>query len=198
SMISMKEKKKLLKPGSPIHKPQEYTAPFYAKVQDKGDVTKMQYLDLHVWLAGDILLKSDRMSMANSLELRVPFLDKEVWEVARHLPLRQRVNASNTKVALRAAAERRLPKDTAQRRKLGFPVPIRIWLKEEPYYSRVKEYFTSESAATFFQTKELLAMLEEHRAGKADKSRAIWTVLMFLCWYEIYFKGASHELGDAF
>lgn len=198
SLIQMKMKRRLLKADIPVTKPQEYTAPIYARVPDADDLTKMQYLDLHVWMVGDILVKSDRMSMANSLELRVPFLDRKVWDTARRLPKRLRVNEKNTKYALRQAAERRLPEKTAQRKKLGFPVPTRIWLREEPYYTRVKEYFTSEDAAQFFNTDELLKLLEEHRNQKADHNRAIWTVLMFLCWYDIYFHNGPHALGDTF
>ena len=158
----------------------------------------MQYLDINMWMVGDILLKADRMSMANSLELRVPFLDKEVFRVAAKLPTRLRCNKSNTKYAMRKAAVRHMPEATAEKEKLGFPVPTRIWLREEPYYSRVMEYFTSEDAKMFFKTEELVKLLEDHKNQKADNNRAIWTVLMFLCWYDIYFHDGAHALGDAF
>lgn len=163
--------------------------------RDQDDVTKMQYLDINVWLAGDILLKADRMSMANSLELRVPFLDKKVFEVASRLPRRLRVNSENTKYAMRKAAVKRLPDATAQKKKLGFPVPIRVWLREDKYYQLVKEAFQSTTAGQFFNTGELVALLDDHRAGKHDNSRKIWTIYIFLVWYDIYFNGASHEPG---
>ncbi len=195
SMFTMEEKRRLLKPGLPCTRPQEVTKPVYDRAQGLDDVTKMQLLDINVWLAGDILLKADRMSMANSLELRVPFLDKEVFAVASRIPRRLRVNRENTKVAMRKAALRRLPTATAQKKKLGFPVPTRVWLREERYYNIVRQAFESETAAQFFQTKELVALLDEHRAGRRDNNRKIWTIYVFLIWYDIYFNGAAHEPG---
>ena len=196
SMFTMEEKRRLLKPGLPCTRPQEVTKPVYDRAQGLDDVTKMQLLDINVWLAGDILLKADRMSMANSLELRVPFLDKEVFAVASRIPRRLRVNRENTKVAMRKAALRRLPTATAQKKKLGFPVPTRVWLREERYYNIVRQAFESETAAQFFQTKELVALLDEHRAGRRDNNRKIWTIYVFLIWYDIYFNGATHEPGQ--
>ena len=196
SMFTMEEKRRLLKPGLPCTRPQEVTKPVYDRAQGLDDVTKMQLLDINVWLAGDILLKADRMSMANSLELRVPFLDKEVFAVASRIPRRLRVNRENTKVAMRKAALRRLPTATAQKKKLGFPVPTRVWLREERYYNIVRQAFESETAAQFFQTKELVALLDEHRAGRRDNNRKIWTIYVFLIWYDIYFNGAAHEPGQ--
>ena len=195
SMFTMEEKRRLLKPGLPCTRPQEVTKPVYDRAQGLDDVTKMQLLDINVWLAGDILLKADRMSMANSLELRVPFLDKEVFAVASRIPRRLRVNRENTKVAMRKAALRRLPTATAQKKKLGFPVPTRVWLREDRYYNIVRQAFESETAAQFFQTKELVALLDEHRAGRRDNNRKIWTIYVFLIWYDIYFNGATHEPG---
>ena len=196
SMFTMDEKRRLLKDGTPVTRPQEITKHFYNRVTDQDDVTKMQYLDINVWMVGDILLKADRMSMANSLELRVPFLDKKVFDVASRIPRRLKVNPQNTKYAMRKAAERHLPQATAQKKKLGFPVPIRVWLREEKYYNLVKDAFTSATAEEFFHTDALVQLLDAHFQGKADNSRKIWTVFIFLVWYDIYFNGASHEPGD--
>ncbi|MGL4799355.1 MAG: asparagine synthase (glutamine-hydrolyzing) [Cellulosilyticaceae bacterium] len=190
NMFSVKERKELLKVKTPAKAPQELTAPFYAKVQDKSDVTKMQYLDMHMWLAGDILLKADKMSMAHSLELRVPFLDKEVCRIATKVPLHYKVNKENTKYAMRLAAKRNMPESTANKKKLGFPVPIRVWLKEDKYYNIVKTTFTSDVAKTYFNESLLVSLLDEHKAGKKDNSRKIWTIFMFLTWYDQYFKAA--------
>ena len=187
SMFTMEEKRKLLREGMPCTRPQDLTRPFYDRVQGKDDVTKMQYLDINVWLAGDILLKADRMSMANSLELRVPFLDKEVFKVASRLPRRLRVNPENTKYAMRKAAMRHLPPATAQKKKLGFPVPTRVWLREQKYYDIVKAAFTGETAKQFFHTDALVKLLDEHFQGKCDNNRKIWTIYVFLIWYDIYF-----------
>ena len=147
----------------------------------------MQYLDINMWLMGDILLKADKTSMANSLELRVPFLDKNVMALAETIPLNCRVDTTSTKLALRKAAEKTLPARTARKDKLGFPVPIREWLKEDKYYDVVKTAFTDENASKYFNTEQLVTLLDEHRAGKADLSRKIWTVYTFLVWYRQFF-----------
>ena len=127
------------------------------------------------------------MSMANSLELRVPFLDKEVMKLAQRIPTKYRVNETNTKYAMRLAALRRMPKKWAGKKKLGFPVPTRVWLKQDKYYQLVKEKFTGEVANTYFDTDRLVKLLDQHKEGKADNSRKIWTVYTFLVWYDQYF-----------
>lgn len=187
-MFSEKERKALLKIKTNAPDAATITKPFYDKVKDKDAVTKMQYLDLHLWMTGDILLKADKMSMANSLELRVPFLDKEVMALAEKIPTRYRVNDENTKIAMRKAALRATPPQTANKKKLGFPVPIRVWLKEDKYYSIVKDAFTSETAEHYFNTNLLIDLLDEHRNGKRDNSRKIWTVYIFLVWHKVYFE----------
>ena len=188
-IFTKKERDRLLKsePAKKASEPKVLCDKFYSEVKNKDDITKMQYLDINMWLMGDILLKADKTSMANSLELRVPFLDKKVLELAQTIPLDCRVNTKTTKLALRKAAEKTLPKRTADKDKLGFPVPIRVWLKEEKYYNRVSEEFTSENAQKFFDTKKLIKMLEVHKSGKADLSRKIWTVYTFLVWYKEFF-----------
>ncbi|MBQ8202747.1 MAG: asparagine synthase (glutamine-hydrolyzing) [Clostridia bacterium] len=189
NIFSFKERNKILKSeiakGAP--EPKVLCDKFYKEVADKDDITKMQYLDINMWLMGDILLKADKTSMANSLELRVPFLDKKVLELAQTIPLKCRVNTVTTKLALRKAAEKTLPKRTADKDKLGFPVPIRVWLKEDKYYNTVKAAFESEVANKYFDTKLLIKMLDRHRAGKEDLSRKIWTVYTFLVWYKEFF-----------
>ena len=186
-MFNKAEKQKILKDGSIAHEPQEYTKRFYDRVTDYDDITKMQYIDINTWMVGDILLKADRMSMANSLELRVPFLDKEVFNVARTIPYRLRVNKENTKYAMRKAALRHMPKASAEKKKLGFPVPTRVWLKYEKYYNIVKQTFLSDTAKKFINSEELIKFLDDHYSGKEDNSRKVWTVYIFLVWYDIYF-----------
>lgn len=163
------------------------TKRIYDEVPGDDDVTKMQYLDLNLWMPGDILLKADKMSMAHSIELRVPFLDKEVMELAKDIPSRYRVNDIDTKYVLRQAAHQELPEEWAKRPKLGFPVPIRHWLREEKYYKLVKEMFTTDFANEFFDTKQLVGYLDEHYEGKANRGRYIWTVYVFLVWYKQFF-----------
>lgn len=186
-MFDKAEKSKILKDPSIAHEPQEYTAKYYKRAQKYDDITKMQYLDINTWMVGDILLKADRMSMANSLELRVPFLDKEVFKVARTIPYPLRVNSQNTKYAMRKAALRHMPEDWAKKKKLGFPVPTRVWLKDEKYYNIVKDVFNSDTAKKFFNSEELIKFLDDHFNGKEDNSRKVWTVFIFIVWYNIYF-----------
>ncbi|MBR6242538.1 MAG: asparagine synthetase B, partial [Ruminococcus sp.] len=190
--------KELLKITTSAPAPQQLTKRYFDRVKSMDDVTKMQYLDLHMWMAGDILLKADKMSMANSLELRVPFLDKKVMALAQTIPTKYRVTHSKgtdetkyiTKYAMRLAAKKDTPKQTAKtaaKKKLGFPVPIRVWLKEDKYYNIVRSTFESENSGKFFNTPLLVKLLDDHRSGKADNSRKIWTVFIFLVWYSVYF-----------
>ena len=187
NLMGERRKKQLLKHYTGSKKPTDLSRPYFKKTAGQDPVTRMQYTDLHLWMVGDILLKADKMSMANSLELRVPFLDKEVFEVARHIPVECRADADHTKMALRGAAARSIPEKTADKKKLGFPVPVRAWLREEKYAAIVREKFQSESAEKFFNTRELTKMLDQHMSEKRDNWRQIWCVFMFLTWYEEYF-----------
>lgn len=186
-MYDLKQKKDILKNSSLATDPSKLVRRLYTRARRYDDVTKMQYLDINMWMVGDILLKADRMSMANSLELRVPFLDKEVFKVASSLPSELRVNKFNTKYAMRKAAARHLPEEVAEKEKLGFPVPTRVWLRDEHYYNVVKDMFTSATAEKFFNTDILIGFLNDHYLEKEDNSRKIWTVYVFLVWYQIYF-----------
>ena len=197
-MFNKREKERLLKTTAATN-PAGLTAAFYDRCRGQDDVTRMQYLDINRWMVGDILLKADRMSMAHSLELRVPFLDREVFAVASRIPAKHRIAGGTTKYAMRLAARRHIPQAAADKPKLGFPVPIRIWLRQEPYISRVREAFTSPAAERFFHTEELLRFLNEHARGKKDNSRKIWTIYMFLVWYGVYFEeepAASETAAD--
>ena len=149
----------------------EVVSPDYQEAQDHDfdEPTQMQYVDIRNWLVGDILLKTDKMAMAHSLESRVPFLDKEVFAAASVLPLAMRV-----------------PTDWAQKEKLGFPVPVAAWLREPANAQRVKTWFEGPEAQLFFNKDELDRLLNEHLAG-ADRSRKIFIVWMFLMWYRMYF-----------
>lgn len=201
-MFTPEQRRELLNIRTDAPDPTAITKQYFNIVKDKDDVTKMQYLDLHMWMAGDILLKADKMSMANSLELRVPFLDKEVMAVAEKIPTKYRVTHSAgtdetkyiTKYAMRLAAKKDTPEQTAKtaaKKKLGFPVPIRVWLKEDKYYNIVSEAFNSESGKKFFNTPMLMKLLDDHKNGKTDNSRKIWTVFIFLVWYKVYFENGG-------
>lgn len=161
--------------------------PVYRKAAGQDDVTKKQVLDMHLWLVDDILLKADKMSMAHSIELRVPFLDKEVMKVASKVPTRYRVNNIDTKYAFRLASKKALPDAWANRKKIGFPVPIRLWLQEEKYYKQIKDMFESDIAGQFFDRQAIIKLLTDHYEGHAKNQRKVWTIYMFLLWYNKYF-----------
>ncbi len=165
----------------------DVTAPYYEKVKDCDDLTKKMYLDMHLWLPYDILLKADKMTMAHSLEARVPYLDKEVWAVARTLLSEQKMKGRHTKRAFRKAALSHIPLDWANRKKAGFMVPFRVWIKDEKFASPIREAFGSDAAKEFFNSELLLSMLEQHIRGEKNNARVIYTVYSFLLWYEQYF-----------
>ena len=192
-MFSEKEKERILKNPTGKYNHKEITKPYYDFTKGQDDVTRMQFIDLNLWMVGDILLKADKMSMANSLEVRVPFLDKEVFEVARHVQPDYRVNREATKYAFRMAAKDYLPEEVASKKKLGFPVPTRVWLKDEKYYNIVKTAFQSEAAQKYFNTDKIVKYLDDHKNGKADNSRKVWTIYMFLVWYNQFFGNEEKE-----
>lgn len=187
NIFSAVEKEKILKNKYEAISPQEYFKPVYDEVRDQDDITKMQYVDIHFWMVQEILLKADKMSMAHSLELRVPFLDKEIFNVARTIPLEYKVSKKNTKLAFRNAARRNMPEISADRKKMAFPLPLVEWLREDRYYSKIKSYFTSVSSRQFFNEKVILKFLNDHKSGKKNNARKIWAIYTFLVWYEEFF-----------
>lgn len=187
NLFTVEERNSLLKKQYNVKRPQEYTKPFYDMAQGLDDISKMQYVDIHVWMVQEILLKADKMSMAHSLELRVPFLDKEIFDLSRHLPTNFKVNEENTKLALRAAANREFNSESANRRKAAFPLPLFEWLCQDEYYSLVKKYFESDTAKQFFKTEKIVEMLDDHKNGKRQKGMKIWAIFSFLVWYEQFF-----------
>ncbi|HJI11480.1 MAG TPA: asparagine synthase (glutamine-hydrolyzing) [Adlercreutzia equolifaciens] len=166
--------------------PWELAAPLFAEIK-ADEITAMQTADILTWMQQDILLKADKMSMASSLELRVPFLDREVFALASTLPASQRVGRRETKIALRAAAARTLPQATAAMPKQGFVTPLAQWLQEEPWHSQVREVLNSERARRFFRTDRLNALLDEHQRGPRSHMKKIWSAYCFLIWHEQYF-----------
>jgi asparagine synthase (glutamine-hydrolysing) len=162
--------------------------PYYEKVKDENDVLKKMYLDMHFWLPQDILLKADKMTMANSIELRVPFLDKEVFALASQIPTRYLIRKKKTKEIFRSAADEEMPEEWSSRRKLGFPVPFSKWIREEEYYNRIKEAFSRDCVSQFFDQKVILSLLEDHYTGKTNNGRKIYNIYIFLIWYQVYFE----------
>ena len=167
------------------HTFKELTGPYYNKIKNYGPVEKMQYIDFSFWLIGDILLKADKMSMANSLEVRVPFLDRVLIENVINMPAEYKIVGNETKYAFRQVCKETLDPKWANKKKLGFPVPIREWIKEEDTYNEIYKLF--ENAQEFFDTKRIIKLLVDHKNGKRDNSRKIWTIYTFLIWYQEYF-----------
>ncbi len=181
------ERMKYLKNGGTPCDPVEWSRPHFEKVAALDEPTQLQYVDMQTWMLYDILQKADRMSMANSLELRVPFLDRRMLELAVTLPTKHRVRGNTTKVALRTAALRQLPECTANRPKCGFPVPLNDWLRQDRYYQQVRDAFEGEIAAKFFNQDAILELLERHKQGLALNMKKIWTIYTFILWYEQFF-----------
>ena len=161
--------------------------PYYDKVKNEDDILKKMYIDMNFWLPQDILLKADKMTMANSLELRVPFLDKEVWNVARKIPTKYLIRNNQTKEIFRSVAVQEMPKDWSSRRKLGFPVPFSKWIREEKYYLEVKKYFNEDYVSKFFNQEKINKLLENHYYNKENNGRKIYNIYIFLIWYKVYF-----------
>ena len=169
----------------------DLTKKYYDEVKNMDDVSKRLYLDMKMWIVEDILLKADKMTMANSIELRVPLLDKKMWELARTIPVKHKVHNEITKYAFRTAAKNKLPEDWAKRRKLGFVVPFVLWIKEEKYYKIVKEVFNKDFVSEFFDKDKINKLLDDHFNGITNNGRKVYTIYTFLKWYEIYFKGVA-------
>lgn len=181
------EKAKVLKKDIPVTYPEKLTEECYSKTKKLDETARMQYIDLKFWLIGDILLKADKMSMAHSLETRVPYLDVKVFQTARKVSFHNKIRKTQTKYAFRMAAHSKLPEQVSSRKKLGFPVPIRVWLRQKEYYDKVRAVFESDVSGQFFQRDYLVKLLNDHYHGPEDNSRKIWTIYTFLVWYDIYF-----------
>ncbi|MBD8068579.1 asparagine synthase (glutamine-hydrolyzing) [Bacillus sp. PS06] len=184
-MFNEEEKKQLLKSYKDGLDYTNITAPFYQETRGYEPVNRMQYIDIHTWLRGDILLKADKMTMAHSLELRVPFLDKAVFDVASKIAPELKTANNTTKYILRKAVEGIVPDHVLDRKKLGFPVPIRHWLKNEMHDWAVNIINQSDTSH-LFNKNVILNLLDEHCKGKFDHSRKIWTVLIFMIWHQVY------------
>ena len=183
------ERQKYLKRPITSKAPEEYSKRYFDQVSSLDEPTQLQYVDMHTWMIYDILLKADRMSMANSLGLRVPFLDRKMLELSCRIPSRYRADCQSetTKRALRSAALKELPEKTARMKKLGFPVPLSDWLREDKYYNKVKAAFQSGVAEKFFVTSELMKLLDDHKEGRAKNMQKIWSFYSFIVWYDQFF-----------
>lgn len=184
-MFDEAEKQKILKDYDEAYRFQVVTKELYAKVSSDHAVHKMQYIDIHTWLPGDILLKADKMSKAHSLEVRTPFLDQKVFHVAKGIPVHEKISNGTTKLILREAFKGIVPDDLLYRRKLGFPVPIKHWLKHE-LYSWARDLILESQTDDLIDKVLVLDLLERHKYSRHDYSRKIWTILMFMLWHQLY------------
>lgn len=166
----------------------DLTKKYYDKVKDEDDITKRMYLDMNMWIVDDILLKADKMTMANSLELRVPILDKEMWNLSKKIPPKYKVKGKTTKYAFRLASQNKIPIDWSKRRKAGFLVPFIHWIREEKYYSIVKKQFNKDFVEKFFIKEKINNLLDFHYTKKSNEGRKIYTIYSFLVWYEEFFE----------
>lgn len=185
-MFEEADKQALLKQYDAQATYQTITAPLYEQVQDDHPVQQMQYIDIHTWLPGDILLKGSKMMRAHDLELRMPFLDKEVFNMASQIPVHENIADGTTKSLLRKAFVDKLPENVLYRKKLGFPVPIRHWLKEDDFYAWTTQLIAESETDELIEKSVVLDLLEAHRQGKHDYSRKIWTVLIFMIWHQVF------------
>ena len=187
NIMKEEEKKKILKfykeDVLPIHLVQD----LYKEMEGLDPLTKMSNIDIHIWLEGDIYFNVDKMGEAAGLEIRMPLTDTRFFDIASRMPSKYKVNEEQNKVALRTAASRVLPEEIAFRKKLGFVVPIRIWMADERYNQDVQAKLHSEMAAQFFNLDEVHAIFEDYIGGNSDNWRKIWTIYTFLVWYEEYF-----------
>lgn len=187
NVYKMGERERYLKKHYESRTPQYYTQPYYEKAINYDNITKMQFLDIHGWMVQEILLKADKMSMAHSLELRVPYLDRKIFDLACTIPTRYRVSKENTKLLFRAVAGKNLDQKTARRRKKAFPLPLGEWIRQDKYYGMIRDAFTSATAERFFETDQLVELLDNHRRGKRMCLSKIWIVYSFIVWYEQFF-----------
>ena len=181
------EKQRILKHYDPNYLPIDLVKYIYDETEGLDPLTKMSDVDIQIWLEGDIYLNVDKMSEAAGLEIRMPLTDRRIFDIASRMPSRFKVNAEQNKVAFRTAAAKVLPEEIAFRKKLGFIVPIRIWLADERYNADVRAKFSSDMAAKFFDLDEINAIFADYIGGNSDNWRKIWTIYTFLVWYEEYF-----------
>ena len=180
------EARKIVRSKNQIHT-KDIVKELYNNNSKKDDTSKRQVIDYYYWLVKDFLHAVDRNTMMFSLEARTPFLDDEVYNVARYLPFKAKINKETTKPALRSAARSVIPNDSYKKKKLGFPVPLREWVREDDLYNQIKLKFEGSNANKFFNQKKILKLLENHKSGKKDCYKKIWTIYTFLVWYDIYF-----------
>lgn len=181
------EKQRILKKYDPDVLPIELARDIYEETEGLDPLAKMSDVDIQIWLEGDIYLNVDKMSRAAGLEIRMPLTDRRIFDIASRMPSKYKVNEEQNKVAFRMAAAKVLPEEIAFRKKLGFIVPIRIWMADDRYNQDVRDKFNSRMAAEFFDINAINEIFEDYIGGNSDNWRKVWTIYTFLVWYEEYF-----------
>ena len=183
------EAMKIVKPKNQIHT-KDIVKPFYEEYKNNSTMVQRQVIDFYFWLVRDFLHAVDRSGSMFGIEARTPFLDEKVYNIARKLPVSSKINKETTKIALRKAAEKVIPNESYKKKKLGFPVPLREWIREDELYNEIKEKFNSDIAEKYFDIKRINKLLEDHKSGKKDCYKKVWTIYTFIVWYNEYFKEA--------
>ena len=183
------EAMKIVKSKNQIHT-KKIVAPFYEEYKNNSTMVQRQVIDYYFWLVRDFLHAVDRCGSMFGIECRTPFLDEKVYDVARRLPVTAKINKTTTKIALREAAQKVIPNESYKKKKLGFPVPLREWIKEEDLFNEIKAKFESNTAEKYFNQKRILKLLNDHKNGKKDCYKKVWTIYTFIVWYDEYFKEA--------
>ena len=186
-VMSEAEKKEVLLNYSGEMTPLELANSLYEFDENTDDITKMWLCDLQVWFEGDIMLNAEKMSKANSLTARTPFLDTRLYEIACKIPSEYKVSTKESKIVFRKAAANMIPEEVAFRKKLGFAVPARVWMEEEPYLSMIREVFESDTARVFFDADKIVSMLNKEYLDGPGNWRKVWNIYIFLVWYKQYF-----------
>lgn len=181
------EAMKIVKPKNQIHT-KDIVKPFYEEYKNNSTMVQRQVIDFYFWLVRDFLHAVDRSGSMFGIEARTPFLDEKVYNIARKLPVSSKINKETTKIALRKAAEKVIPNESYKKKKLGFPVPLREWIREDELYNEIKEKFNSDIAEKFFDVKRINKLLEDHKSGKKDCYKKVWTIYTFIVWYNEYFE----------
>ena len=187
NIMKEEEKQQILKNYDPSVLPIGLTKEIYAASKGLDPLTRMADIDIQLWLEGDIYLNVDKMSTAAGLEIRMPLTDLRMFDIASRIPAKFKVNDEQNKVAFRTAAAKVLPEEVAFRKKLGFIVPIRIWMADDRYNQDVRAKFAGASAEKFFHVDAIRAIFDEYVSGNSDLWRKVWTIYTFLVWYDIYF-----------
>ena len=191
-IFSDRQVKKVVKEKTKVDN-RTFTRDCFEEQEGNSRLVKMQAIDINFWAVKDVLLKADRMTMANSIEGRVPFLDIEVFKVARTIPDEGKVTKENTKVNLRSAAKKVIPNESYKKKKLGFPVPLREWLREEDFYIKLKNSFSLPIVEELFNKKRLLKLLDNHYNNKKDNYKKLWAVYCFIVWYQVFFESEAQS-----